>query len=190
MVNRVRDAAELAGQQSSTVVLDALDRDIIALLTEDARLSVRAIARELGRSPGAISERLGRLEASRVIVGYYADIDLSRLGYMHMLLGIRLDSDDVLDTCAEAILGLDEIKRLWVVTGSWALVAEAHVRDTAHLRELLLHLMRGISGVQHTEAMIVLDSGRSPVPAASPVSAAPLAGVETVALLDDQAGTD
>lgn len=184
MVERVGDAAERAGQRSSTVALDALDRNIIALLTEDARLSVRAIARELGRSPGAISERLGRLEAGGVIVGYYADIDLSRLGYMHTLLGIRLESDDALDSCVEDILGLDEIKRVWVVTGSWALVAEAHVRDTAHLRELLQHLMRGISGVQHTEAMIVLDSARSPV------LAAPRADVETVALLDHRASTD
>lgn len=184
MVDRVHDAAERAGQRSPTVVLDALDRDIIALLTEDARLSVRAIARELGRSPGAISERLARLEAGGVIVGYYADIDLSRLGYMHTLLGIRLESDDVLDGCVEAILGLDEIKRVWVVTGSWALVAEAHVRDTAHLRELLQQLMRGISGVQHTEAMIVLESTSGPRPAAT------MATAEAVALSDHRSDED
>ncbi len=178
MVERMRASAEREGQRSSPVVLDALDRDIIALLTEDARLSVRAIARELGRSPGAISERLTRLEAGGVIVGYYADIDFSRLGYMHTLLGVRLESDDVLDSCVAAMLDLEEIKRVWVVTGSWALMAEAHVRDTAHLRELLQHLMRGISGVQHTEAMVVLES------ASSTTTTSPRSGADPVALLD------
>lgn len=183
MVER-RAPAEQAGQRSPTVVLDSLDREIITLLAEDARLSVRAIARELGRSPGAISERLTRLEAGGVIVGYYADIDFSRLGYMHTLLGVRLASDDLLDSCVDAILSLDEIKRVWVVTGSWALMAEAHVRDTAHLRQLLQNLMRGIAGVQHTEAMIVLDS------ASGPLRAAPRTRAETVALLDRRAKAD
>jgi len=177
MAERVR-AAEPADVRTTPVALDALDRDIIALLTDDARVSVRAIARELGRSPGAIGERLARLEAARVIVGYYADIDFSRLGYMHTLLGVRLDSDDALECCVEAIAALEEIQRVWVVTGSWALVAEAHVRDAAHLRELLQHRMRGIPGVQHTEAMIVLESSGGPQPPATKV------GSETVAMAD------
>lgn len=174
----MRASADRAGQRSSTVVLDDLDREIIALVTDDARLSVRALARQLGRSPGAISERLTRLEASGVIAGYYADIDYSRLGYMHTLLGVRLETDGVLESCVEAILALDEVQRVWVVTGSWALMAEAHVRDTVHLRELLQHLMRGISGVQHTEAMLVLESTR-------PQASITRAGAEPVTLRDD-----
>ena len=37
--------------------VDALDAQILALLLKDARLSARAIAKQLGRSPGAILER-------------------------------------------------------------------------------------------------------------------------------------
>jgi DNA-binding Lrp family transcriptional regulator len=151
-------SASTAGGRPAAVVLDAFDREIVALLRADARLSIRAIARELGRSPGAVGERLTRLEASGVIVGYYADIDYARLGYMPTLLGVRLADDDRLEPAVAAISALPEVQRVWVVTGSWAIVAEAYVRDAAHLRELLQVHMRGINGVQHTEAMIVLET--------------------------------
>lgn len=143
---------------AEAVALDAFDREIVELLTGDARLSIRAMARALGRSPGAVGERLNRLESSGVITGYYADIDYARLGYMHTLLGVQITDDDLVESCVDAISELPEVQRVWVVTGSWAVVAEAHVRDAVHLRDLLQVRMRSIVGVQHTEVMIVLDT--------------------------------
>lgn len=157
MTQRERSTAS-AGAGAHVVALDALDRDIVALLMEDARQSVRAIARELGRSPGAIGERISRLESAGVITGYHAEVDLSRLGYMHTMIGVRVVSDETLDDCVAAISGLEEIQMIWVVTGSWDVMAEAHLRDGAHLRELLREKLPAIKGVQHTEAMIVLES--------------------------------
>ncbi len=125
-------------------------------------MSVRAIARELSRSPGAIGERIARLEALGVIVGYHADVDLVRLGYMHTLVVVRAGADRDLDSCVEAISALEEVRMVWVVTGSWDLVVDCHVRDAVHLRELLQSKLRGVEGVVHTEAMIVLESVATP----------------------------
>ncbi|MGI5128777.1 Lrp/AsnC family transcriptional regulator [Pseudonocardia sp. CA-107938] len=161
MTEKVR-AASAEDAAAAPVVLDALDRSIVALLRDEARMSVRAIARELNRSPGAIGERIARLESVGVIMGYHADIDLVRLGYMHTLVVVRLGADRGLDACVEAISALDEVRMVWVVTGSWDLVVECHVRDAVHLRELLQGKLRGIEGVVHTEAMIVLESVGAP----------------------------
>jgi DNA-binding Lrp family transcriptional regulator len=153
--------------QSDPVVMDAFDHEIVALLTVDARLSIRAIARTLNRSPGAVGERLAKLESSGVIAGYYADIDYARLGYTHLLLGIQLTDDALLDRCLADISALAEVQRVWTVTGTWALIAEAHVRDAIHLRELLQTGIRSVAGVQHTEAMIVLETVAAPSAARS-----------------------
>src|ERR1700716_1947915 len=56
--------------------VDEIDQQIITLLTGDARLSARAISRELGMSPGAISERIDRLETGGIITGYHASVDI------------------------------------------------------------------------------------------------------------------
>jgi Lrp/AsnC family transcriptional regulator, leucine-responsive regulatory protein len=176
------------GARPATVALDDFDRAIVALLTADARLSIRAIARELGRSPGAVGERLTRLEASGVITGYHADVDYARLGYMHTLLGMRLTEDELLEPCVEAVTALPEVQRVWVVTGSWAMVAEAQVRDAAHLRELLHVRMRAIRGVQHTEAMIVLETASTrPAAVAEPVPLNPRRGRPVSASLGEDA---
>ncbi|MFR9732268.1 Lrp/AsnC family transcriptional regulator, partial [Saccharopolyspora sp. MS10] len=135
-----------------------MDRSVLGLLRADARMSVRAIARELNRSPGAVGERVARLESLGVITGYHAEVDLARLGYMHTLVVVRTDDDRRSDECAEVLSGLEEVHTVWVVTGSWDLVVECYVRDAFHLRELLQGKLRGVEGVTHTEAMIVLDS--------------------------------
>lgn len=158
-MNDKADIASVDDQAAAPpVTLDALDRSIVALLRDEARMSVRAIARELNRSPGAIGERIARLETTGVIVGYHADVDLVRLGYIHTLVVVRAGADRDIDACVEAISALDEVRMVWVVTGSWDLVVECHVRDAVHLRELLQSKLRGVEGVVHTEAMIVLES--------------------------------
>jgi len=43
--------------------LDPVDRQLLDLLHGDARTSIRSLARQVGMSAGAISERLERLEA-------------------------------------------------------------------------------------------------------------------------------
>jgi len=170
MAQRLR--ASDAVQSSAPIVLDAIDRTIVALLQEDARLSVRAIARALDKSPGAIGERIARLETSRVITKYVADVDFARLGYMHTMVVVRAAADRDLDGCVEEISKLDEVRMVWVVTGAWDLVVEAYVRDAVHLRELLQGRLRRMEGVVHTEAMIVLEStSTAPTVATGPVTA-------------------
>ncbi|MEU6132253.1 Lrp/AsnC family transcriptional regulator [Saccharopolyspora sp. NPDC047091] len=158
MTEKVRAAPVDHQAAAGPVVLDELDRSVLELLRADARMSVRAIARELNRSPGAVGERIARLEAAEVITGYHAQVDLARLGYMHTLVVVRTNDDQHSDSCAEALSHLDEVHTVWVVTGSWDLVVECYVRDAFHLRELLQGTLRGVEGVVHTEAMIVLDS--------------------------------
>jgi DNA-binding Lrp family transcriptional regulator len=72
---KVRGNAEADGGNVPPPQLDDVDLEILRLLRVDARRSARAIARDVGMSPGAVNERLTRLENSGVIRGYHADID-------------------------------------------------------------------------------------------------------------------
>jgi len=50
-------------------LVDGVDRRLIELLSDDPRLSGRALARAIGMSPGAVGERLERMRVSGVIQG-------------------------------------------------------------------------------------------------------------------------
>ena len=50
--------------------MDDIDRQLISLLRQDARLSVATLANKLGVSRGTVTNRLRKLEDEQVIVGY------------------------------------------------------------------------------------------------------------------------
>jgi DNA-binding Lrp family transcriptional regulator len=62
--------------------LDSVDRSILYYLQEDARrTSSSDIAAKLDLSSSAVRTRLGKLEESGIIRGYYVDIDYDLAGY-------------------------------------------------------------------------------------------------------------
>lgn len=70
--------------------IDATDTRILAALDADSRLSMSELARLVGMSAPAVSERVRRLEASGVIRGFTLDVDARALGYaIRALVRIR-----------------------------------------------------------------------------------------------------
>lgn len=60
--------------------MDELDRRLVRALQHDARLSYRALGRQIGLSQPAVAERVRRLEETGVLTGYRARIDRGRAG--------------------------------------------------------------------------------------------------------------
>ncbi len=67
--------------QNTKSNFDETDAEIISLLTDNARISMSDLAREIRMSPPSATERVRRLEAAGIIRGYTIDIDLGALGF-------------------------------------------------------------------------------------------------------------
>jgi Lrp/AsnC family leucine-responsive transcriptional regulator len=142
------------------VEIDETDRRILKLLSEDARLSSRALAREIGMSPGTISERITRLEHEGVLLGYRAQIDQSVLGVgMVAIVGLRTTQAALQDAIA-TLAEIDEVDKVYVVTGAWDLMVVIRVRDHNHLSEVLFDRIWRTAGFQQSETMIVMHERR------------------------------
>lgn len=61
--------------------VDAVDRNILRLLTADGRASYQSVADEVGLSRPAVMERVKRLEERGFIKGYGARLDRAKAGY-------------------------------------------------------------------------------------------------------------
>ena len=70
--------------------MDDIDRKILKLLQENARMSLKTIAEKTFLSSPAVSARIERLEKDGIIGGYHAYVDPMKLGY-HILAFINLD---------------------------------------------------------------------------------------------------
>ena len=60
--------------------LDPIDRAILAALQLDGRTAISALAREVGLSNTACTERVRNLESAGIITGYTAVLDAAKLG--------------------------------------------------------------------------------------------------------------
>jgi DNA-binding Lrp family transcriptional regulator len=144
--------------------VDDVDLRILECWSRDARLSVRAVGREIGMSAGAVSERVSRLEEAGVIRGYHADVDPAALGYqMQVMIGLKTEQGPDVTETINQLLAVPEIVAVHVVTGTWDLVLVAQVRDHHHLRDVVLQGVWQIVGFRHSETMLILDSHASSV---------------------------
>ena len=71
--------------------LDDVDRQILKLLRDDARLSAREIGRRIGVSAGTVGTRVRRLEHSGVIRGYRAVVEPAAVGRpLGFMVGLQI----------------------------------------------------------------------------------------------------
>jgi Lrp/AsnC family transcriptional regulator, leucine-responsive regulatory protein len=148
--------ADVATAAPTVVRLDAVDRQLLALLARDSRISQRRLGRELRMSPPAIGERIARLERAGVIRGYTVSIDWSTLGYVMCYLAVTAMQGAEQGKVMAALHRLPEVEEVIVITGSLDMLARVRVRDHVHLRKLLLDHIWQIDGVQRTETFLSL----------------------------------
>ncbi len=117
--------------------LDSVNRQLIAALQLDARLSLAELGRRVGLTAPAVAERLARLEEAGVIRGYHADVDPRALGLeLSVVLRIR-PAARMIAKVAELACATPEVTECHRVTGEDCFVMRLHVRDVLHLEELI-----------------------------------------------------
>ncbi|MBI2084185.1 MAG: Lrp/AsnC family transcriptional regulator [Candidatus Aenigmarchaeota archaeon] len=77
----VKEPLKAKSSDSGQMSTDEIDRKILKLLVQNARLSFRELGRQLKLSTGAVIERLRKLEVKEVISGYSANINTKKLGF-------------------------------------------------------------------------------------------------------------
>ena len=122
--------------------LDRIDRDILALLQADGRLTGAEIGRRVGLSQPAASARIQRLEKNGVITGYRATVDPAALGLnIHGLIRLRT-------THAQLSRALDfasrtpEIASTLRVTGEDCLIFDVFCPQAGRLEQVVDTLAR------------------------------------------------
>ncbi len=140
--------------------LDRIDRRILELLQNNARLSFRDIAAEVGLAASTCSERIKRLRDEGVLLDQHATVDPAALGIgMQAMISVRLSRhsrDDVQDFHRHA-LGLEEVRSVFHVTGRRDFVVVVAVRDTDHLRDLAMDAFTSREEVAHIETSLIYE---------------------------------
>lgn len=138
--------------------MDQIDRQIIALLREDARRSYQSIGSIVNLSAPAVKRRVDKLEAEGVIAGYTAQIDPARFGWStHAFVALYCEGRMAAAEVQAAVDRHPEVEAAYTVAGEAAAMLHVRARDTAHLEEALERI-RDQPGVTRTQTQIVLST--------------------------------
>lgn len=93
--------------------MDKIDKKLITLLQQNARMPLKALAEKVFLSSPAVSARIERLEKEEIIEGYEVKINQLKLGY-HITAFINLEVAPVQKP--EFIRLLNLVRMWWSVT--------------------------------------------------------------------------
>ncbi len=137
--------------------LDELDRKLVNLLQEDAKVPYAKLAKRLGISSSGVHKRVKRLVDEGVVKRFVAVIDPQVLGKkLKAFIGISTSPG----TCGGVIAQLKkrvEVLEIHEVAGEHDLFVKVIVDDTLKLNDIL-HEMDGIPGVSSSRTLIVLKT--------------------------------
>lgn len=137
--------------------MDAIDRHLISLLREDARLSVAALAKTVGVARGTVQNRLARLESDGTIVGYTVKLKpQAEDQQIRALMTVAVEGNRT-DEVLRALRGDPAVCALHTTNGRWDIVAELRT-DSLEAVDRVLGRIRLIDGISNTETSLLLST--------------------------------
>jgi Lrp/AsnC family leucine-responsive transcriptional regulator len=122
---------------SGGVQLDEVNRRLLAELHADPRLTMSALARRVGMSAPAVTERVQRLEGSGVIRGYRLDVDPAALG-LPVTAWVRIRPvAGQLPRIAELAVSLPTITECHRISGEDCFLIKVHAPAIEKLEDIL-----------------------------------------------------
>ncbi len=152
-------ASEVPSSSDDRLALDDLDRDIIAALRADGRVSNRKLARELGVNEATVSSRIRRLSDESVI-RVTAVTDMTALGYDQLVIAFIGVAGRSVTEVADELARIPEAMSVGVVFGEHDLAVTLLARDLAHVGELLDGSVGPVNGVARVDCELCLDVRR------------------------------
>lgn len=137
--------------------MDEIDRQLIALLRDDARVSVASLAKTLRVSRGTVQNRLAKLEADGTIVGYTVrlkpQVEEQRI---RAFMSIAVEGSNA-ESVRKALRGDPSVGALYSTNGRWDLVAELRA-DNLEAFDRVLNRIRLIEGISGSETSLLLST--------------------------------
>lgn len=137
--------------------MDDTDRRLIALLRDNARLSVASLAHALGVSRGTVQNRIDRMAARGTIQGFTvrvrADAEPARIRAITMVAVEGERTEKII----KLLRGYPEIQSVHTTNGRWDLVLELNT-ESLEAFDTALQRIRQIKGISGSETSLLLSS--------------------------------
>lgn len=138
-------------------MIDQIDKQILEILTTDARAASKDIADVCGISRAAVHQRVERMKRDGVIIGSGFQVAPESLGYeTSTFIGVTLSQGTFFDSAVESLKKIPEVVECHFTTGAYSIFVRLYCRNNTDLKRLL-DMINQIEGVRSTETLISLQ---------------------------------
>lgn len=138
--------------------IDNLDKKILNIIMNNARIPSKDVAVECGVSRAAIHQRIQRLIEMKIITGSGYNVDPKMLGYNTCTyIGVSIEKGSMYRDVVAQLSEIPEVVECHYTTGPYSMIIKVYAIDNQHLMQLLNDKIQRISGVTETETLISLE---------------------------------
>lgn len=138
--------------------LDRLDKQILKLIAEDARIPFLEVARACNVSGAAIHQRIQKLNSMGVLKGSQFIIDPEKLGYQTCaFIGLNLKNPEDFDTVVDKLRSIPEVVECHYTTGDYDLFIKVYALNNHHLLNFIHDRLQPL-GLARSESLISFHS--------------------------------
>lgn len=141
------------------MMLDRIDKEILALLQKNSKLNTKEIAQKVGLSVTPTYERIKKLEKDGVIDKYVAILNKEKLGKSIVSfcnVTLKLHSKPLLSTFESAIANFPEVTECYHIAGVYDYLIKIVTNDIAEYSDFISNKLGALEYIDNVQSSFVL----------------------------------
>ena len=141
ILRRLADEIILIKHFTQIIMVDSIDKKLLEILKENARLSFADLGRKINLSPSAVRERVQKMEDIGVIKKYSIQIDNQKIGYDIEAFILLKVFQGQLKHVIQQITKFPQVTEAHRITGSQNIHLKVVLKNQLELQNLIDQLM-------------------------------------------------
>ena len=138
--------------------MDLIDIKILEVLQENARVSISDLSKKVNLSLSAVSERLKKLENSKIISKYTVILEPKLMGKdLSVIISIGLESTSDTQSFLDFVQSEPEILECHYITGEYEYMLKVTTTNT-HTLEMIMNRIKSFNGIKRTQTNVILST--------------------------------
>ena len=139
--------------------MDRLDKSILSILQENARISNVELSERIGLSASACLRRVAQLEKEGLITGYHANLSLEKLGHSVLVLvhiTLQGQSKEMLSDFEAAVSNIPQVLACFLLAGESDYLLRVAAKDVNDFGRIHSDYLAALPHVLRMESNFVL----------------------------------
>ena len=146
------------------MAFDDIDRQIMAHLQADGRMTNVELADRVGLTAPPCLRRVRALEEKGAIRGYHADLDPTWLGYsitVFAMVSLKSQAESDLEAFEAHVAAIPEIRECYMLNGDIDFILKIVARDLAGFQQFLTTRLTTAPNVAHVRTSLTIRTSKS-----------------------------